>query len=76
MYLSEKKGGDNRKIIKYELTGLDFDVPIRFRMSRKQGLSYCKFHKDMFKQGVSHTELARTVDRRKNWTNIICERSI
>ena len=62
------------KSCKYVLT--DLDVPIRFPMSRKQGLSFCRFHKDMFKQGVSHTELARIVDRRKNWTNITCKRSI
>ena len=28
----------------------DFQVPISFLMSRKEGLSLCKFHKDMFKQ--------------------------
>ena len=75
VFIEKKKGSDNKKIIKHELTDLDFDVPIRFLMSRKQGLSCCKFQ-DMFKQGVSHTELARTVDRRKNWTNKICKRSI
>ena len=73
-FSTRKKGSDNRRIIKYELT--DLDVPIRFPMSRKQGLSFCTFHKDILKQGVLHTELARTVDRRKNWTNIICKRSI
>ena len=74
MYFSRRKNVVIIKIIKYELT--DLDVPIRFPMSGKQGLSFCTFHKDILKQGVSHTELARIVDRRKNWTNIICKRSI
>mgnify|MGYP007094305222 CR=1 FL=1 len=71
MYLSKKKVAITEK-----LSSMSWDVPTKFLMSRKQGLSYSKCHKDMFKQGVLKTALARAVDRRKNWTITVCKWTI